>query len=155
MAYDPVVAAGSSWLDPTGGTQYDRVLVRLHSVSVMEHTAKTLQVIVRLVGGRCGHASITSFRSSAVADDTFTFRMGGLLAFKRGEMAPTDVELTVGPSPRVVEAAGPNEKAVDPGKGAFVVSCAVPRTSSQTYTCLLYTSPSPRDATLSRMPSSA
>ena len=134
MAYDPVVAAGSSWLDPTGGTQYDRVLVRLHSVSVMEHTAKTLQVIVRLVGGRCGHASITSFRSSAVADDTFTFRMGGLLAFKRGEMAPTDVELTVGPSPRVVEAAGPNEKAVDPGKGAFVVSCAVPRTSSQTYT---------------------
>ena len=28
-------------------------------------------------------------------------------------------------------------------------------TASQTYNCLLYTSPSPRDATLSRMPSSA
>ena len=27
--------------------------------------------------------------------------------------------------------------------------------SNETYTCLLYTSPSPRDATLSRMPSSA
>ena len=35
------------------------------------------------------------------------------------------------------------ETAVVPGKGKF------------TYTCLLYTSPSPRDATLSRMPSSA
>ena len=28
-------------------------------------------------------------------------------------------------------------------------------TAKQNYTCLLYTSPSPRDATLSRMPSSA
>ena len=30
-----------------------------------------------------------------------------------------------------------------------------PLNSGDTYTCLLYTSPSPRDATLSRMPSSA
>ena len=32
---------------------------------------------------------------------------------------------------------------------------AANQTISQPYTCLLYTSPSPRDATLSRMPSSA
>ena len=31
----------------------------------------------------------------------------------------------------------------------------IPDISGKRYTCLLYTSPSPRDATLSRMPSSA
>ena len=32
---------------------------------------------------------------------------------------------------------------------------SLPPEDSEKYTCLLYTSPSPRDATLSRMPSSA
>ena len=36
-----------------------------------------------------------------------------------------------------------------------VVSVAVANTNSESINCLLYTSPSPRDATLSRMPSSA
>ena len=35
------------------------------------------------------------------------------------------------------------------------ITVFAPRESDQNQTCLLYTSPSPRDATLSRMPSSA
>ena len=44
-----------------------------------------------------------------------------------------------------------------PGSGDFSPSSrsAILFRSSETWTCLLYTSPSPRDATLSRMPSSA
>ena len=53
---------------------------------------------------------------------------------------------------------------VSPGKIAFSVDEAVAAAEelgtpvmvkAQVHTCLLYTSPSPRDATLSRMPSSA
>ena len=42
-------------------------------------------------------------------------------------------------------------------KGTFIVYCGSYRfyDRTATVTCLLYTSPSPRDATLSRMPSSA
>ena len=39
--------------------------------------------------------------------------------------------------------------------GYKVVTATVTGVSTETTTCLLYTSPSPRDATLSRMPSSA
>ena len=39
------------------------------------------------------------------------------------------------------------------GRGEFCSSCHL--AEGDTRTCLLYTSPSPRDATLSRMPSSA
>ena len=37
----------------------------------------------------------------------------------------------------------------------FNINCGFSGAINVTYTCLLYTSPSPRDATLSRMPSSA
>ena len=36
-----------------------------------------------------------------------------------------------------------------------IASCAMPAADGMVINCLLYTSPSPRDATLSRMPSSA
>ena len=39
--------------------------------------------------------------------------------------------------------------------GQFVVSNSIPNLNGNVYTCLLYTSPSPRDGLLSRMPSSA
>ena len=45
--------------------------------------------------------------------------------------------------------------AVDVLKNAVVVDTLDEAVSDCVYTCLLYTSPSPRDATLSRMPSSA
>ena len=41
------------------------------------------------------------------------------------------------------------------GDGGGVMAPPPPGTNRRLYTCLLYTSPSPRDATLSRMPSSA
>ena len=39
--------------------------------------------------------------------------------------------------------------------GFTLLSAAIQEVSQQPFFCLLYTSPSPRDATLSRMPSSA
>ena len=40
-------------------------------------------------------------------------------------------------------------------KGAYQMSCSAGKVMIEQKSCLLYTSPSPRDATLSRMPSSA
>ena len=45
-------------------------------------------------------------------------------------------------------------RVLKPG-GHVLFSCGHPTFEAQYYHCLLYTSPSPRDATLSRMPSSA
>ena len=57
---------------------------------------------------------------------------------------------------------GPSTTASSDGNTAFLVNTDVDSTvedidtwSASSYSCLLYTSPSPRDATLSRMPSSA
>ena len=64
--------------------------------------------------------------------------------FKR-MAASQNVKPTIDPTvrtPREMEFADKYVKSVDPGLNASL-------------TCLLYTSPSPRDATLSRMPSSA
>ena len=49
-------------------------------------------------------------------------------------------------NPNIIDAWDPDEKPKRPGEGARV---------SDVYGCLLYTSPSPRDGLLSRMPSSA
>ena len=46
-------------------------------------------------------------------------------------------------------------KTLDFASGTGNVISNVPTSALQYNTCLLYTSPSPRDATLSRMPSSA
>ena len=49
---------------------------------------------------------------------------------------------------------GPEKKKKHKGKG-YRISNSLRLSMEITMTCLLYTSPSPRDATLSRMPSSA
>ena len=51
---------------------------------------------------------------------------------------------------------GGSTKALAPvGETEFIDRLATANTESNTHTCLLYTSPSPRDRTRSRMPSSA
>ena len=54
----------------------------------------------------------------------------------------------------VLKASDPSEK-INNSIDDIIVGCAMPEGPLWHGTCLLYTSPSPRDATLSRMPSSA
>ena len=62
-----------------------------------------------------------------------------------------DVSVSSGQAPYNVSWSGPSSNSIATNRNAYKIQ----NLAGGTYTCLLYTSPSPRDATLSRMPSSA
>ena len=66
---------------------------------------------------------------------------------------------TLGNAPNEIEASLEQDNVVNPGDPSRLSAFEMQRQAARDYkvnkSCLLYTSPSPRDATLSRMPSSA
>ena len=96
-----------------------------------------------------------SFRDATDADDFFVIVTAG------GGTMPTGTIVTSGGSQTFTAASGTQSSVTVSGLDNAVTSVEVIATvfqsdrSAKVKTCLLYTSPSPRDATLSRMPSSA
>ena len=93
----------------------------------------TPSVVVAALGLRAGESSRSVERAARLLHD----RLGVLVIVAAGNDA------------------GASACGVSPARepAAFAVAASDP--SDRPYACLLYTSPSPRDATLSRMPSSA
>ena len=81
--------------------------------------------------------NIPSYHPARAMHDTFYFKDGRVL---RTHTSPVQIRTMVGENPPI--------RIIAPGR---VYRCD----SDLTHTCLLYTSPSPRDRTRSRMPSSA
>ena len=79
--------------------------------------------------------------------------------FAKESLSPDDIKLEEGVSILAIrrrngqtEALSSNVGLIEPGDSLILFG---PDGLHDNFTCLLYTSPSPRDATLSRMPSSA
>ena len=77
----------------------------------------------------------------------FTIEEGGLVTIKFGEYSEENYIIRLEMSRNLMRILGFQQQSIILKSGKRMVT--------STYICLLYTSPSPRDATLSRMPSSA
>ena len=86
----------------------------------------------------------------------------GLKSILQNGMGMAPAQLALDPTDEILPIPGVTDDDADFHDSVLRVDAATPRTmpferaeDAQLYFCLLYTSPSPRDATLSRMPSSA
>ena len=60
VAFDPAVAAAGTWLDPSGATPYDKLLIQLLSVDGVTNRP----VVAMLTGGGCGQAGTIRFNAT-------------------------------------------------------------------------------------------
>ena len=60
VAFDPAVAAAGTWLDPSGATPYDKLLIQLLSVDGVTNRP----VVATLTGSGCGQAGTIRFNAT-------------------------------------------------------------------------------------------
>ena len=119
---------------------------------------------IKDVFSKSERASLSSEAPAPLYHQMYTLLKNRILdgTIAHGEQMPTEQDLAAGFSvSRITTKRAMDELAADKlierrrGKGSHVVYHYEPEQIQAPLVCLLYTSPSPRDATLSRMPSSA
>ena len=127
-----------------------------HTYAVERETRRVGFIVVSTDRGLCGGLNVNLFRSAlgamqewqdkGVESDISSIGSKGLTLFKRIGANVVSQTTHVGDAPSMNELIGTIKVMLDAYAEERI---------DRLYLCLLYTSPSPRDATLSRMPSSA
>ena len=163
-----VLPDGSYWLEATGGFSLNgggfasvsatSALVRVNTTGT-EQAGKTLSfggyayLMPTMSGASTPVVSVTGLQAILVG----TFSISGNFAFERDASSGDMKLLATGASAWMT--AGEFKAGVSSASVALVVKSGngviLEASGSANMTCLLYTSPSPRDRTRSRMPSSA